>query len=401
MGGDGLAAGERLTASVVVTDAEGEKATMTLVLEAGTVGTTVSLSSWFVSLRVDNRDLAVASVAATGFPGVTMRLVEGTGVYSLEEDGALWTRMSPSDGGDAVAVVEVANAERLGFPVFRVTHTVTWVRVSGGERPRAGIYAVGGVAGGNAMGDVWYGDGGGWERLCDGCFVDGTVTVAQQGHDVALHGGSLWVISGSGNKKVWRSANGSDWEAVGDYRGSQDRGFRLISPPFSSATGPYAFGGITDVADLRTNLFYFWGDDEYRSSQPLGSDGRADAMAASLNGTLWIAGGNGSGGNLADVWSVLEGSGTVSLAVAQVTATAAFGGRANGGMAAHNGTLFLIGGKSTMETGTPRIWHSTDGRSWDSTRIGSDTPFDEGGYQSGAAVVVSGVFGVDGGGGDG
>ena len=79
MGGDGLMAGERLTASVVVTDAAGEKATMTLVLEAGTVGTTVGLSVWFVSLRVDNRDLAVASVAATGFPSVTMRLVEGEG----------------------------------------------------------------------------------------------------------------------------------------------------------------------------------------------------------------------------------------------------------------------------------------------------------------------------------
>ena len=99
MGGDGLAAGELLTASVVVTDAAGEKATMTLVLEAGTVGLSVGLSVWFARLRVDNRDLAVASVAATGFPSVTMRLVEGEGVYSVEEDGGLWARMSPSDGG--------------------------------------------------------------------------------------------------------------------------------------------------------------------------------------------------------------------------------------------------------------------------------------------------------------
>ena len=90
------------------------------------------------TVRLDDVDLAVASVRFAGYPSPQVAVVEG-GEFFGYEDGVLRATGMISGGTGTVAVLEVTDAG-LGWPVIRVTHSVVW--------GAGGMYLIGGVGSG-------------------------------------------------------------------------------------------------------------------------------------------------------------------------------------------------------------------------------------------------------------
>jgi hypothetical protein len=121
--------------------------------------------------------------------------------------------------------------------------------------------------------------------------------------------------------------------------------------------------------------------------------GRAVFGSATLNGQVWVLGGNGSGVFLNDVWSSSNG-----VTWIQAINAAPWGVRDNFGCTSFNGLIWVLGGYSGGFNYHNDVWSSSNGVTW--TQVTAAAPWsarnDFGVVTLNGQIWVMGGYGVDG-----
>ena len=367
--GQGLAAGSRLTVTVVAQGAvlrnNPWRASLDLILVAAPAPS-ATLSAWFTQLRTGEGNRAVASLHTSGYPNPVASLVAGGDAFAYLPEGML---LSVSVTRNLFtyerAVLEVSD-RGLGWPPVRVTHAVAWLD---SVSPEQAMYLVGGGdASSAAKNDVWRSTNGmAWEKVCDPCFSAGGTDYAQEDHAVAVHGGSLWLVGGADDPNVYRSGNGGHWESVGRFTEVADQA-ELVSH-----LGTLWLLGGRGGDDSHLGSAYYWDGNGFVLETANAFPPRSQHAAASFMGSLWVIGGLGGSGDSAsvilDIWASANGA-----VWTQVTASSPLGRRLDSRAVVHGNKLYLSGGDSTKSTGDS--WVSSDGVSWMPSHS-SATPFSQ------------------------
>ena len=431
--GTSLAVDERATMTVAVTDATGgAMASLLVVLEAAAV--TAAVTGYYDSLSVgDNRP--VAGVSVSGFEGVSVRVEGGGGVFRYvpgtapDEGGFLWGSSDESVEATAMLVV---GSRLLGWPEVTLGYAAGWSAVGN-------LFLIGGsgqATDGGALlarADVWHSsNGSSWTRRCENCF--GVADV--RGHSAASYRGSLWVVGGVGDFRVYRSADGRVWDTVMSLPGSlPDRNHQLAAhqgtlwliggayeirgashqmyyyseaggtPRFvSRSLGPREIGprdGHAAVLHSSGGIFLYGGgergnpnaegfpnrfdngrwvsDINVQSPPPYN---RVGTQMAPLGDNLFVYGGNDNGDVDAaaeDVVVLVYPPGDTFRTVVEesVEGTLFGGGRSEHQMFTFDDQLWLIGGRETTVGVSPPalkgdIWNSGDGENWTLTVAAAD-----------------------------
>ena len=153
-------------------------------------------------------------------------------------------------------------------------------------------------------------------------------------------------------------------------------------------------GGI-DEQGTDTALNDVWASSNGKSWSQVQGDGggrfngRRSFGAAFLNGTLFVVGGRTqhTQAGLSDVWASTNGGiGWVRITANGPNGNAPFGQRHSFGFTAHNGTLFVVGGATSLGAVLADVWASPDGITW--TRLAENANFNTGNNGRVDPVVV-------------
>ena len=128
--GQGLAAGSRLTVTVVAQGAvlrnNPWRASLDLILVAAPAPS-ATLSAWFTQLLTGEGNRVVASLHTSGYPDPVVSLVAGGDAFAyLAGTRLLSVSVTRSSAASESATLEVSD-RGLGWPAVRVTHTLGWV----------------------------------------------------------------------------------------------------------------------------------------------------------------------------------------------------------------------------------------------------------------------------------
>ena len=355
-----LAAGRRATVTVAATDGENRSGT-----GAVTVAFYRPLSDSVLTLTL--------SAAYTGVL-LTATVADGTGrfAYALGanpasltaavDDAGVVELLSPL-GGLAGGTLTVDIADRLGgetaillLVLERVVDPL-WISPTAAEYAVSPDYA-GGVhtmSASGGFGDYRY------EK------VSGTTALAVDAETGGISLATALAVAGVRTTAVFVARD----EAGGSVR------FSLVVEAVAASVGyrdggTYLIGGLPDRYSAGDDV---WHRTESRTWTRVADDvfpPRLDHQAVSHGGTLWVIGGRayvGAFERLSDIWYSVDGR-SWTLA----TATAAFGDRVDHQVVSWRGSLWLVGGNSSLNQNIyePRqkhrynndVWRSADGVNW-------------------------------------
>jgi hypothetical protein len=214
---------------------------------------------------------------------------------------------------------------------------------------------------GRAMNDIWSSsDGITWTQHAP---AGGTVFSPRQGHDVAVFGGKLWVVGGTGASgdlnDVWSSVDGIAWvSGTANAAFSARSAHRVVI--LNNVMWLIAGGTVTGLNDV-------WSSTDgvtWTQAQQIGQTfpARTWHSAQVVNGRMYVIAGvrdtnYDTGVRYNDVWSSADGVNWRQDAVA-----APFAARALSTVVAHSNELWLIGGFGFGAFND--VWRSADGANW-------------------------------------
>ena len=357
-----LAAGRRATVSVAATDVWGASASGAVTMV------------FYRPLSVSPAVLTLTLSAAYTGPLLTVTVTDGTGVfgYTLTANPASLTVMVNSSGAVSLlsplghlsgGTLTIGISDRLGgertILLLILERSVAPLFIS----PSMAEYAVspdytGGVhtmSASGGFGDYRY------EK------VSGTTALAVDAGTGAISLATSLAVEGVRTTAVF---------AALDVAGGSVRFSLIVEAVAASISyrdgGTYLIGGLPDRYSAGDDV---WHRTESRTWTRVADDvfpPRLDHQAVSHGGTLWVIGGRSYVGALerfSDIWYSVDGRSWT-----MATATAAFGDRVDHQVVSWRGSLWLVGGNSSLNQNIyePRqkhpynndVWRSADGVNW-------------------------------------
>lgn len=226
-----------------------------------------------------------------------------------------------------------------------------------------------GGAGNNPVGKTWYStDGVTWTDAAypayglwaggAGCVFSNKMIFAGGNYGAFEHTDDTYYD----NEEVFRST-GISWISTGIVEG------RTYPVCIADENHAWVMGGERGENTHEPGML--WRHDVWSSPDgvswsevvdPADWSGRSRFGGLSYNGKLWIFG--GSSGRAAPVFKNDVWWSTNGVNWTQATASAAWSARDNFGYVVCNNRMYLVGGRTALNTATNDVWYSTDGTNW-------------------------------------
>ena len=353
------------TMTLAVTDGAGDRAEVT-VLYAEPLSAPDSILRYAVPPARTGEILNVAAMSVNGGVGEYAYQRMGGNLPIFNDQGVIHLTAALDAGQTETAVFEVRDTGG-GDDSLRVTLEVQVADSENDHRyVNSTLFLSGGTVSGESYGDVWRStDGSNWTRVLAASYRPWAGTVPNGYHprfyhQMVAYKGSLFIQGGRndeiGGKRrdIWVSADGARWNRILDHSGELTIALpaRDVHQMVSYQGSLHVIGGILSDGTYRKNV---WRSDDgvnWKSRQPLIPPALGHHQAVVHNGTLFVMGGRTSPVANTTIFYTTDAARWLEF----TTAFDPLDSVQDRQLVSHRGSIYLIAHS--------QVWRSADGVNW-------------------------------------